>query len=505
VFSQSVLVGQTIPVGSIPEEILRSMQLMNKMDSSISFTVRPLGNQYTQQAFEFMGKGTNENIYKPPTYFSGTRGRFTLLPITFIQQYNTHHPYGWNDGAMIAAKGYQTLLSAGVYAAFGPLEIQLQPEFVYASNLDYEHNIAYGSSGTSYQKIFPGQSRISLSAGAVSVGLSTENLWWGPGKSSSLLMSNNAPGFLHGFLSSNKSIKTGIGNFEWQIIGAKLTSDDNWAYENYNLVKSITPITSWRYLSAYVVSYHPKWTPGFFLGMTRGLQRYREDITLSGTSFLNQYIPVLTKPFQKKNALGDDTLRTDQLASFFLRWVLPKVQMEFYIEYGFNDYGVSVRDYVMAPTHSAAYIVGAKKIVSLQKPFTRLELGVELTQMSQSPDYLVREAGNWYVHSAILQGYTHNNQIIGAGAGLGANVQNLSATWISGWKQFGVFFERVERDPLYHSNDWIDLSIGVMPQLKYGNIILSGKFQFINSNQYAWEKDVNKFNMFSRLCIYYLF
>ena len=124
--------------------------------------------------------------------------------------------------------------------------------------------------------------------------------------------------------------------------------------------------------------------------------------------------------------------------------------------------------------------------------------------MSQSPDYLVRDAGNWYVHSQVLQGYTNNNQIIGAGAGFGANVQSLSATWVQGWKQLGFLVERVERDPLNHTNHWIDLGIGVLPQWKYKNVVFSGKLQFINSSNYAWEKDVNRFNLHSRLSIQYL-
>ena len=238
--------------------------------------------------------------------------------------------------------------------------------------------------------------------------------------------------------------------------------------------------------------------------MTRALQRYRQEISLSGSSLLSKYLPILTKPLQKQNAQADDTMRTDQLASFFLRWVFQKAHAEFYIEYGVNDYNQNVRDYVMGPTHSAAHIVGFKKIIPLNTG-AYLDIGAEMTQMSQSPDYLVREAGNWYVHGQVLQGYTHQNQVLGAGAGLGTKVQSLTATWIKGWKQLGVLLERVERDPQYHANKWIDLSIGILPQWKYKNMIFSGKFQFINSSQYAWVKDVNRFNLHSRVEVQYIF
>ena len=497
--------GQAVVVGGWEEEKARVMQLMGQLDPSISFTVRPLQtNRIISNPciYEFVDSNTSRNIGQSKQ-FANSKRAFYLFPISLIQQYNSHHPYGWNDGAMIAAKGYQTLFSAGVYASFGPLSVQLKPEFVYASNPDYETNVAYGSNGSGkYQQLFSGQSNISLSVGPTSIGMSTENLWWGPGRHSSLLMSNNAPGFLHGFFRSNKPWQTAIGSFEWQLIGGKLTSDDYWAYENRNLKKASLPQDS-RYLSAYVISYHPKWVPGLFLGMTRGIQVYQKDMSLSGNSFVSKYVPIIFKPLQKQDAQGDDTLRTDQLASFFLRWVLPKSRTEFYIEYGFNDYGQNARDYIEAPTHSAAYLAGFKTILPLSDA-SYMDIGFELTQMSQTPDYLVRDAGNWYVHGQVLQGYTHQNQILGAGAGLGCNVQTATSTWVKGHKQLGLLLERVERDPQYHQNKWIDLSIGILPQYKYGNMVFSGKFQFINSSQYAWEKDSNRFNLHSRISVQYL-
>ena len=125
--------------------------------------------------------------------------------------------------------------------------------------------------------------------------------------------------------------------------------------------------------------------------------------------------------------------------------------------------------------------------------------------MSQSPDYLIRDAGNWYIHNAVRQGYTNENQIMGAGAGLGANVQTITTTWVNGWKKLGVLFERVEHDPLNHKNNWIDISVGFLPQYKYQNIVFSGKIQMINSNNYAWDKDVQRFNLHTRFQILYLF
>lgn len=498
-------VGQVVAVGSAPDEVLRTMQLMGKTDSSLSFSVRPITttNKLSwDQMYSFLNRSASQQ-YQQNRSFAGNKGKLGFLPLSILQQYNSHHPYGWNDGAMISAKGYQSLISAGVYLALGPLELQLQPEWHFAANNPYETNASYGTNtGMKPNRLLAGQSSIRFSIGKFSAGVSTQNLWWGPGRHSSLLMSNNAQGFLHGFISSKAPVNIGIGTLEWQLIGGQLNSDDRYAYENYHL-KQASLLNSSRYLNAYVISYQPKWVPGLFLGMTRAIQRYTEDLSLSGSSAFKKYLPIILKPFQKQNALDDDALRTDQLASFFLRWMLPKVKTEFYVEYGFNDYGVNVRDYVMSPSHSRAYLFGIKKILPLAND-TYLDLGLETTQMTQSPDYLIREAGNWYVHGQISQGYTHNNQILGAGAGFGSNVQTVQASWVKGWNRLGLMIERVERDPLYHAYKWVDLSIGLLPQYKINNMVLTGKLQFINSSNYAWDKDSKRFNLHSRLSIQYL-
>lgn len=498
---------QSIPAGFMVDEAARSLQLRGKLDSTISFVARPLiagaGDISLRSIYTAIDENNATKNWGESLSFAKGKGKLGFLPVSLTQQYNSHHPYGWNDGAMIAAKGYQILISAGVYASIGPLDVQLQPEYVFAANPEYEHNAVYGSKPSgSYSKLFVGQSAISLSAGAFSLGFGTQNIWWGPGIRSSLLMSNNAPGFAHFFFKTRKPLRTGIGSFEWQLIGGQLNSDDKLSYENKHLISNNLSGKA-RYLSGVVLSYQPKWVPGLFVGFTRAVQSYTEYNQTANLNFFEKYIPVLALAIQKRNNMYDDTLNRDQLASFFLRWLLPKANTEFYIEYGFNDYGYNSRDYLMSPSHSAAYIVGFKKNMPLPNT-ARLELGMELTQMSQTPDWMIRDAGNWYIHGQITEGYTHQNQILGGAGALGANVQSVTATWIKGWSQLGLLIERVERDPQTHTNKWVDLGIGILPQFKYNHILFSGKFELVNSRRYMWEAGLNRLNFHSRLSISYL-
>jgi hypothetical protein len=292
------LQAQMMIVGSPEEDSLRIAQLSVSDKPLVSMAVRPVELQ--------------------PALISWKKVQVTGLPFTLITQYNSHHPFGWNDGAMIPAKGVQTFVRAGIYLRYGIMEVQLAPEWVYATNKLYDTSIKWGSNtGGVYNKVFPGQSAAGIRFGSVSIGVSSQNLWWGPGMRSSLLMSNNAPGFLHAYIRSNRPAKTPIGNFEWQLIGSRLDSDSTRPYENRNLKLTTESYpATWRYQSAFVISYQPKWIPGLFLGMTRSLQRYHKDIGLGGNNFLKKYVPVLTKAVQKKNEQNDDAENTDQLASF---------------------------------------------------------------------------------------------------------------------------------------------------------------------------------------------
>src|SRR5690606_22347969 len=71
---------------------------------------------------------------------------------------------------------------------------------------------------TAYTRAYLGQSSIRLNVKSLSLGLSSENLWWGPGRKNSLLMSNTAPGFMHLTLNTLKPISSPIGSFEGQLI-----------------------------------------------------------------------------------------------------------------------------------------------------------------------------------------------------------------------------------------------------------------------------------------------
>lgn len=473
-------------LGLEKDDWTRRQQLLGVLPVNTSFTVRPFATQ--------------DSIKKS----------LEILPFQLSTKYNSHHPYGWNDQGMIMAKGLQTMVSAGIRAKYGPLEIQLQPEFYYAANPNYASTAGYGSAaGKSFSKLYGGQSALKLNLGPITLGASTQNLWWGPGQFSSLMMSNHAPGFLHYTFNTNQPIQTPIGSFEWQLVIGKLNEDTTWAFEN-NFLKPFNLRNESRFFNGVVITYQPTFLPNIFLGVTRSEHLYASD--RNKRTGLSKYVPVLLGASPEANA-STASIPSDGAFSFFGRWILPKNKAEFYIEWGYNDFKQNFRDLAVNPSHAAALIAGFKKLVPI-KNNQLLDISGEITQMAQTPSYILRNAGNWYVHGGVAQGFTYQNQIMGAGSGFGNNVQTLQIKKIKGQEFIGIKLQRIQQDPkglggpasnlLMRPLQWNDVAIGFLGQKKFKEFWFSGEIQFVNSTNYGWEKG-NAFNLFATANARYYF
>lgn len=514
------LSAQTIPVGSHGlEDYYRRAQLMGLADSSVSFMIRPILPKLSFKANDVFYPDSAEarhNLIGGSSTFVSKNGKLkaSLLPLSVQTQFTSHHPYGWNDGAMIPSKGLQGMLSAGVYLEYGILSIQLRPEVVLAGNdpfdnfdkdhfpviagryYDFYNNIdapvQFGKD--EYSKAYWGQSSIRLNYKDVSFGLSTENIWWGPGMRNSLLMSNNAPGFKHLTLNTRKPVKTAIGSFEGQIIAGRLENsgfgvmvpERDFFGDNLYVPKG----TDWRYLSGLAVTYQPKWIPGLFVGLTRSAQSYHNDLNGIG-----DYLPFFSDT-EKVNADAPVEKR-DTRSSVFMRWLWPEEQAEIYFEYGNNNNAGDNRNQNLEPARSRAYIFGLRKMIPFNKSRNEnLLFSIEATQMQMTNPTDIRAAKSWYVNKHVRHGYTNRGEVLGAGIGPGGNLQSLDVSWVKGLKRLGLQIERyvhnndfyfyAYEDSLDPRRHWTDISIGFNGEWNYKNFVFNAKMQGIKSFNYQW-------------------
>lgn len=516
---------QSLPVETpVLDDYYRREQLLGKVDSNLSFTIRPLNRKNLNVTDVFdpdsslqasRGNGGTQ------AFFANGHGIFQVLPLTWQQQFNSDHPYGWNDGAMIPAKGYQTMLSGGLYFKIGPLSIQLRPEYVYAANLPFqgfetanrpasEINSYYSYfnlidaperfGNSAYSKWFWGQSNIKLTFGPIEAGISNENLWWGPGIQNALVFSNSAPGFKHITLNTSRPINTYVGYFEAQIIAGRLEGSGFppllTASQSPDAAYYIPKHNDWRYYTGFNINYHPKWIPGLTLGLTRTFDAYGKDV-----KGFKGYVPFFTA-YSKVSTVGMDSgtgdpFPRDQLTSMYARWLFTKAQAELYFEYGLNDNSYDLADFVGSPQHSRAYLVGIRKLLPIAGTTNQhILFGAEITQLSQSIDRLVRDASGWYIHSEVIHGQTNLGQTLGAGTGSGGNLQSAELSWVSGLKKIGIQFDRYEHvvdfldiylgDMNGNSRNWVDFGLSLKGEWNYKNFLFNAKLQGIESLNYEW-------------------
>ena len=544
--------GQSVPVGTpVLEDYYRRVQLEGKVDSTLSFMIRPffpLANGMDPYQILSDQSGINN---KGKYEFGKGKGYIQLLPVTWQQQYNSDHPEGWNDGAMIPAAGYQTLISAGVFAKYGHLSIQFRPEYVKAENKpfkEFSSNIPGRNSDQvwyeysvmmnfidlperfgddAYEKLFWGQSSIRLNYGPVSFGLSNENLWWGPGMRNSLLMSNSAPGFGHFTLNTVKPIRTKIGSFEGQIIAGHLNNsevayrDTNRTFMGYKTY--IRKRDDWRYINGMVLSYQPKWVPGLFLGLTRSFTNYNKD---KGDR-LRDYLPIFY-PLEKRNKYGEEvgTMAKDQHESVFVRWLWLKEMGEIYWEFGREDHAYNARDLMLQLEYTRSYIFGIRKLFPLLAHKDQyIQFNLEVTQLEQTGTNPERPSQYLYTNRVISQGYTHEGQMLGPGIGPGSNLQSASISWVKSLKKIGIQMERYVHNNDFHNisikdirANWVDLSIAALCDWDYKNLIFSAKIEAIRCYNYNhlydpiprdppdfWTPGKNVYNFQSSLGVSYYF
>lgn len=515
---------QVLPVGTHAiEEKYRRDQLLGLVDSTVSFTIRPLSSAVLQR----------NNIFDPDSVFESNatvystadgEGYINLMPVGLQYRYNSSFPYGWNDGSMVPSVGGQAMITGGIFAKYKFLTVQFQPEIVVASNQRYEEFAKMPGFGLEWYRMFGnkidmpeyfgrggyanaawGQSSIRLNFDPVSFGFSTENLWWGPGVRNALLMSNTATGFPHLTVNTIRPVETNIGSFEGQLVGGILRAsgypssytEESRHHEFWSIEK---PDVN-RYFSGLVFNYQPKWVPGLTVGHIRTFVVNRSNMN----SNLRDFLPFFSPSVDEATYLNDDAVATTtddfriQYGSLFFRWVMPAGQFEVYGEYGKNLKPVNARDLIVQSTHSRGYVLGFRKLLPMNfiKAGDIFQIGAEVTQLAFNTSFFQRRdpVPSWYTHHVVRDGYTNRGQVLGAGIGPGSNLQSVQFSWIRGLKQIGLQVERLmnKEDFLYITygpNDirrsWVDLGVSAFGDWDFDKIIVSAGLHYAYAHNYRF-------------------
>lgn len=502
---------QSVPVGTpFFDEALRRGQLLGRLNPNVSFTLRPIDGVRAMGMYNTHGRDTNylpldtnnyntnldfryrialDTLVMDPFEIEVSKGkvedgdpgniRVSLLPIYTHTRYNAHHPYGWSDGPMVPSRGFQQYMSFGAFAKVGFLEMQLRPEFVFAENRPFQNppiryqriDMPERMGQDPYSAAHWGQSYIKAHFGPIAAGISTENIWWGPGRRNAIIMSNNAPGFTHATIHTNRPIDIGIGTIEGQAVGGHLRrsgfisprrGSGGWPPIADPVVPdTINGTSPHGFFSGLSGVWQPKWTPGLFIGGTAVSQ-------VSGTGEVPGHLRSMYEGFARARR-SDNIGQAGQsgLISLFTRYLFVESHAEVYAEIGRGDWWADFEDFWTMPMYHTTYMFGFRKMYKLSGKDKWLELDAEVTKITAPMDNILRAAGSSMYGHSNGYGWSHRGQVLGAGIGPGSNMQTIGITHGKGFRTFGIHFERVSynEDLFYTQLDFLNLGDGTNPFL----------------------------------------
>jgi hypothetical protein len=489
------------------DENIRDLQLLGKLPTDNSLTIRPyiLPKSVT---YDSLLKAIDPSIVNNGHLVQKKHFDLQLLPVNFLQKYNSHHPYGWNDGPLSFSKGYQYLVSGGVYMHWRNIHLTLRPEYFQTASDKYETSTEWGQVNPSLNKLILGQSNLRIDLGPIGISAGTNNIWRGPGIISSLLMSNNSQGFQHIGLNTIRPLKTILGSFELSIFGAYITQNAKQGFENNSLRRNTINNQS-RYINMLTLTYNPILFKNLYLGANRVFHQFSNKILTNDLK--KDYIPVLLPLF--RNVYQDNSEAIDQLISGYVKYIFPKENAELYFEYGWNDGASNARDLLLDNSHSSASIFGFRKMQFLRKNIF-LNFEFEATRMAQTPSFLHRNAGNWYLHGILTEGYTNENQILGSGSGLGNNIQSVIVSLNKNSSKYGIKFQHINQNPIRLVADWLnvyltdtewrDFTYGLVFKGSHKKLFYNLNLDWVRSQNYTWQNNVKKENFYFSLNTFYL-
>jgi hypothetical protein len=522
------LIAQTVSL-DLPyfDDYLRDQQLLGNVDGRISWMLKPLHIQKTLQGKDVFASDSSWWLGDTKSDFgrsqlANSKGvELLLLPFHHRTQYNALHNYGWQNGPMVSSRGLQYYFSGGFNFQYKQkLEVQLRPEYVYAVNRPQANPpVRHGGIDNPekmglapFQEWYAGQSYIKWHWKALSMGLSTENVQWGPARQGSLFLSPSAPGFLHMSIHTNRPVKTPIGHFEAQFIGGRLRYSGFYPYGIDWIVPTEPPFEPFRTpditpsplgtrehskLSAITTTFQPKGLKGLYVGGAFGVQSVNYSpwrgllaVFMPGTERANN------ANFSSQNAL----------ITLFGRYLIPEAGFEIYGELGRDDWWFDGQDLAVDPFHTTVGILGMAKVKSLGKRDHYLRFSTEFTKLMGPMTQISRSPGNsFYTHSNQI-GWTHRGQILGVGLPPGSNRQQIGLLWNKGYNRVGFNFERIEyaQDLFYfrmpflfnpaignslamdYTKRFVDLVSTVRLQSAYRGLIFGVDVMYLQIFNYQW-------------------
>lgn len=381
-----------------------------------------------------------------------------VLPPRVHTGWNSALPYGFNQDGLWPGRGWSAQLRGGGRIGVGRLRLVVAPQLEVHQNRGFQTipaqhqelsrfaspwrstssiDLPQRFGDRSYLTWGWGESSLGVDAGAVTVGVATEQQWWGPGSRNALVLSSNARGFPHAFVRTSRPVTGRWGSLEARWVLGALTESPYFDSATDNDHRSFNGVA---------VTFTPSAEPGLSLGVARAIYA-----TLPEARQLSAHALDVLRVGNARRDAQDPARAWDQVSSLFFRWLLPESGFETYGELARTRLPGSVRELLLRPNHTMGYTLGLQWAREVGEG-GRVWVNPEATHLEQSGDFTQAPTSVFYRSEVVPQGYTHGGRVLGAGMGPG------SSQWVElgygrrTW-EVGAFAGRIRWDnDLYYTS-----------------------------------------------------
>jgi hypothetical protein len=144
-----------------------------------------------------------------------------------------------------------------------------------------------------------------------------------------------------------------------------------------------------------------------------------------------------------------------------------------------------------------------------------IRLSIETTTLSQNQISFINSSGaggTYYIHGTVVQGYTHNGQLVGASIGPGSNSNFISLDYYGSGGAVGAYFQRTRYNDDYTIRAFVgereyiaefDVNFGVKGVKHLDKISVIADLSFTYLNNWYFDPELSTWNFSPSLQLKY--